>query len=400
MGSHMRRRFHGRPGRALGVVALLAALATTACGTSTAAGGSGAALAENAPITIGVSTVATGPLAINDQVTKGLAAYFTHRNARGGIDGRQVELDIVDSQGTVAGGASSVRQLLGSDPFGVFVLSTAPFTGAQSVLKGAPEVPVFVLANGSVVKSAGLPNAFGMFTDYTTESVVGIATLAEQGRKKLALVYDPTIGEDAARNAPAEAAKHGVEIVEVPVPATTTNFAPVAQTLASSGVDGIVFQVVAQSIVNTMKAVRNAGLDLPAVSYSGQLNQTTLDLGGAAIEGMYFSALFPLVTDPSPAVREFAAEIGKLAPDAATVLGILGWNTGAMIEQAVRDAAAGGELTRRSFMTALRGLGGKQVGVLEKVGWTADVVSSIDAGRTDVFRLYQVRGGRFVAVQR
>jgi hypothetical protein len=51
-------------------------------------------------------------------------------------------------------------------------------------------------------------------------------------------------------------------------------------------------------------------------------------------------------------------------------------------------------------MTALRGLGGKQVGVLEKVGWTADVVSSIDAGRTDVFRLYQVRGGRFVAVQR
>ncbi len=113
---------------------------------------------------------------------------------------------------------------------------------------------------------------------------------------------------------------------------------------------------------------------------------------------MYFSALFPLVTDPSPAVQEFSREITKLAPDAATVLGILGWNTGAMIEQAVKDADADGPLTQESFMTALRGLGGKQVGVLEKVGWTQDVVSSIDAGQTDVFSLYQVRDGRFVKV--
>lgn len=399
MGTDMRSLIHGRSGVAAAALAVVALL-ITACGSSTSGRGAGGALADGAPITIGVSTVATGPLAINNQVTKGLSAYFAFRNANGGIDGRQVELDVVDSQGTVAGGAASVRQLLGSDPFGVFVLSTAPFTGAQSVLKSAPDVPVFVLANGSVVKSSGLPNAFGMFTDYTTESYVGIKTLAGQGRKKIALVYDPTIGEDAARHAPAEAGKYGVEVIEIPLPATTTNFAPVAQSLASAGADGIVFQVVAQSIVGTMKAVRNAGMDLPAVSYSGQLNATTLELGGAAIEGVYFSALFPLVTDPSPAVKEFAGEIGKLAPDAATVLGILGWNTGAMIEQAMKDASAGGELTQKAFMQALRGLGGKQVGVLPKVGWTTDVVSSIDAGNTDVFNLYQVRGGQFVKVDR
>lgn len=392
----MRRLVTARSGLVAGVLAAL--LVTGACGDSTAATGAAGVVPEGAPITIGVSTVATGPLAINDQVTKGLNAYFAYRNANGGIDGRQVELDVVDSGGTVAGGATSVRQLLASDPFGVFVLSTAPFTGAQSVLKNDPETPVFVLANGSLVKAAGLPNTFGMFTDYTTESFVGIKTLADQGRKKLALVYDPTIGEDAAKNAPAEAAKYGVEIVDVPVPATTTNFAPVAQSIAAAGADGIVFQVVAQSIAGTMKAVQNSGLALPAVSYSGQLNATTLELGGSAIEGMYFSALFPLVTDPSPAVQEFDREIARLAPDAATVLGILGWNTGAMIEQAVKDADATGELTQASFMAALRGLGGKSVGVLEKVGWTEDVVSSIDAGRTDVFSLYQVRDGQFVKV--
>ncbi|GAY10993.1 ABC transporter substrate-binding protein [Pseudonocardia sp. N23] len=387
--------------RRSGVVATVLAavvLVTGACGNSTSASGTGEALADGAPLTIGVSTVATGPLAINDQVTKGLGAYFAYRNANGGIDGRKVELNVVDSAGTVAGGTSSVRQLLASKPFGLFVLSTAPFTGAQSVLKTDPTTPVFVLANGSLVKAAGLPNAFGMFTDYTTESFVGIKTLADQGKKKIALVYDPTIGEDAAKKAPAEAAKYGAEIVAVPLPATTTNFAPIAQSIAASGADGIVFQVVAQSIAGTMKALQNAGRSLPAVSYSGQLNATTLELGGAALEGMYFSALFPLVTDPSPAVQEFSREITKLAPDAATVLGILGWNTGAMIEQAVKDADADGPLTQESFMTALRGLGGKQVGVLEKVGWTQDVVSSIDAGQTDVFSLYQVRDGRFVKV--
>jgi branched-chain amino acid transport system substrate-binding protein len=384
-------------------LAVAAAVLTTvsmlaACGSSSSTGAAGGAVKKGEPLTIGVSTVSTGPLAINDQCTQGLKAYFKYRNAQGGIDGHQVKLDVLDSAGTVGGGSTTARTLLASKPFGIFVLSTAPFSGAQSVLKSAPDTPVLVLANGSVVKAAGLPNAFGMFTDYTTESFVGIKQMAALGKKKVALIYDPTIGEDAAKNAPAEAEKDGVELIKIPLPSTTTNYAPIVQKLRSSGAEGIVFQVVAQGIAGTMKAAQKAGLELPAISYSGQLNATTLDLGGDAIEGMYFSGLFPLLTDPSPAVKEFTTQIQKFSPDASTVLGELGWNTGAMIEAAVKDASKDGTVTQKDFMKALRGLGGSKVGVLETVGWNGDNVSSIDAGKTDVFSIYQVRDGQFVKV--
>ncbi|MDL9948957.1 ABC transporter substrate-binding protein [Gordonia sp. ABSL11-1] len=393
----MRTTLRRRAGVALAAVSLAV---VSACGSSTSSIGGEGAYADGAPLTIGISTVATGPLAINNQVTEGLEAYVASKNADGGFDGHEIKLEVVDSQGTVAGGSTSARQLLASDPFGVFVLSTAPFAGSQTVLKNAPDVPVFVLANGSVVKESGLPNAFGMFTDYTTESFVGLETFAEQGKKKIALVYDPTIGEDAAKHFPVEAGKLGVEVVDVPLPATATNFAPIVQKLRSAGADAIVFQVVAQSISGTMRAAQKAGLNLPAMSYSGQLNSTTLGLGGDALEGMYFSALFPLVTDPSPAVQEFATKIAAIEPEAATVLGILGWNTGAMIERAIEDASKKGDLTRDSFMEALRGLGGQQVGVVDRVGWTKDTVSSIDAGNTESFKVYQVQDGQFVEVGR
>lgn len=392
------RRFNRGAGTIVAVLTTLSMV--VACGSSRSGGGSDATVKKGDTINIGVSTVATGPLAINDQATKALSAYFKLRNDQGGIAGHQVKLKSIDSQGTVAGGATAARTLLAAEPFAIFQLSTAPFSGAQAVYKSAPETPVLVLANGSVVKAAGLPNTFGTFTDYTTESFVGIEHLAGLGKKKMALVYDPTIGEDAAKHAPDEAKKHGVEIVKIPVPATTTNYDPIVQKLRSSGAEGIVFQVVAQSIVGTMKAAKRAGLDLPAISYSGQLNQSTLDLGGEAIEGMYFSGLFPLLTDESPAVKEFTTQIKKYAPDAATVLGELGWTTGAIIEAAVKDASKDGDLTQAAFMDALRGLGGQQVGVLETVGWTDSNVNSIDAGKTDVFSMYQVRDGAFVKVDR
>lgn len=384
--------------RTLAATTLLAvALTTTACGDSTSAGGEGAV---GETLTIGVSTPQTGPLAINHEAAEGLQAYFDHRSEQGDIAGHNVKVELVDNQGTVQGGTTSTRSILSSDPFAVTVLTTAGFTGAQSVLKTSPDVPALVLANGAAIQAADLPNAFGLFTDYTTESFAGMDNLTAEGSSKFALVYDPTIGERAVAEAPEYAKSIGGEIVaSISVPATTTNYTPVVQKIKAAGADGIVFQVGPQGLTGTMKAARQSGVDIPAVAHSGMLDASVLELGGEALEDVYFTALFPLVTDTSPEVQEFASEIEKRSPDAATVLGLVGWNAGALIEAALDDAAQEGELTRDSFMDALRGLGGKQVGVLQQVGWTPDDVHSIDAGNPEVFRIYQVQNGAFEAVE-
>jgi branched-chain amino acid transport system substrate-binding protein len=223
--------------------------------------------------------------------------------------------------------------------------------------------------------------------------------LVSLGKKKIALVYDPTIGEQAAKQDADFAKKSGAQIVtEISVPATTTNYTPVVQKVRESGADGIVFQVAAPGLAGTMKAAGQAGLKLPAVSYSGLVDASVLKLGGTALEGVYFTALFPLLTATSPPVQEFSTQIKKYSADADTVLGLLGWNSGAIVEAAMKDSLKKGDLTQKSLMKSLHGLGGQQVGVLKTVGWTASDTHSMDAGNTDVFSIYQVKDGVFVKV--
>jgi branched-chain amino acid transport system substrate-binding protein len=374
------------------------ALAISGCGNSSQSGADDA-IAKGSTLTIGVSTPQTGPLAINHEVAQGLQAYFKSRNATGGVAGHKVEVDFVDNQGTVAGGATALRSIVASDPFAVSIVSTAAFTGAQSALKASAGTPVLVVANGSAIKAADLPNTLGMFTDYTTESFAGIEHLVSLGKKKLALVYDPTIGEQAAVQDSGFAKKVGAELVsKIAVPATTTNYTPVVQKLRDSGADGIVYQIAAPGLAGTAKAAAQAGLRLPSVTYSGLLDSSVLKLGGSSLDGLYFTALFPLLSDTSAPVKEFSRQIKKYAPHAETVLGLIGWNAGILAETAIKDATAKGDLTRASFMAAMRALGGRPIGVLDDLGWSAKDAHSIDAGKTDVFSLYRAKDGEFVKV--
>lgn len=380
---------------ALAATLAATALLASACGSDSQASGRGTAAGST--LTIGVSTPQTGPLAANNEAAQGLEAYFKARNAEGGVDGRTIKVKLVDNQSNVAGGATAMRSILASKPFAVSVLTTAGFTGSQSVLKSVPDVPALVLANGSAIQAAGLPNTFGLFTDYTTESFAGIEKLAGLDKTRLALVFDPTVGEQASEQDPDFAKKLGAEVVsKISVPATTTNYAPIVQKLRASGADAIVFQIGVQGLAGVMKAADQAGLDLPAVAHSGLLDTSTLELGGSALDGVYFTALFPLVTDTSPAVETFTAQMKKYAPNAGTVLGMVGWNAGALVEAALKKADADGDLTQKSFMTSLRGLGGQEVGVLKTIGWSNSDVHSIDAGNPDVFSFYRVSDGQFV----
>lgn len=380
------------------LVSLIAssAMIVSACGDSTGGGEPSA----DSDIVIGVSTPQTGPGAINDQVADGIDAYFKYRNSQGGVDGRDVEVKFVDNQYTGPGGATAVRKILADDPFAVVSLSGAPFAGSISVLKTAPDTPALVLAGGQQIREANLPNAFGLYTDYTTESFAAIEHLVGLGKTKLALVFDPTVNGEAALKTPDFAKEAGAEIVtKVEVPVTTTNFTPIVQKLQDSDIDGIVFQTTVPSFVGTMKAADQAGLDVPVVGLSALLSESVLELGGESLEGAYLTGLFPLLSDPSPAVQQFREQMKKYAPNAENGLGMVGWNAAALMYAGIQDASEDGDLTRDSFMESLRGLGGQQVGLIETLGWSGDNTYSLDGGDPEVFSVYQVTDGEFVKVE-
>ncbi|ALJ22302.1 ABC transporter substrate-binding protein [Microbacterium sp. No. 7] len=382
-----------------------AAAATVVVG-STLAGCSGAA--ENGggeaggTLILGVSTPATGPAAPGAIVADAIQCYFENRNENGGIEGYTVDVRPVDNQSTVTGGANAARQLLGADPFAVTVLTAPGFAGAQSVLAATPDVPVLVLSNGASVKKAAAPNFFGIAPDYETEAAASVSLMVAQGHEKIALVYDTTIAPGAPERSESAAEDAGAELTTViESPAGTTNFVPVIEQLRTSGADAAVLILTMANVAGIMQAADQGQLDMPMITYENSLDPQLISLGGQSVEGLYVTGMMPLLDEESPAVEEFATVMGDCKPESIASLSLFGWNAGAIIEEGIRAAVQdGGEATRESFMEALRGLGGKQIGLVKSLGWSTDSTYSLDAGDTAIFNYYVVKDGAFQRVER
>src|ERR1700760_1168452 len=109
------------------------------------------AVAQNAPLKIGLMTVKTGPLAAGGiHIEEGFAAYLKSRNAK--LGGRSVDLIVADTGGNPAGAKTKAIELVERDkvdlimgPFAAFELlavldylaqnkmPTLAFAGAEDV---------------------------------------------------------------------------------------------------------------------------------------------------------------------------------------------------------------------------------------------------------------------------
>ncbi|KOV68968.1 amino acid ABC transporter substrate-binding protein [Streptomyces sp. AS58] len=89
-----------------------------------------------APLRVGIITSATSPVG-GDAFTgprDGAKAYFDHLNARGGIDGRRVEVRLCDDGGSGVGNNECVRQLIDEDRVVALVATSAlDYAGAPLV---------------------------------------------------------------------------------------------------------------------------------------------------------------------------------------------------------------------------------------------------------------------------
>ncbi|MHB9862804.1 ABC transporter substrate-binding protein [Streptomyces sp. YIM S03343] len=131
--------------------AVLLLLAGTACGsrlperdfgqgTATPAPATGAA----APIPVGIITSTTSPVGGNTFTgpRDGAKAWFDRLNARGGIDGRPVQVRLCDDGGSGIGNNTCVHQLVDEDKVVALVATTSlDYAGAPQVSRaGVPDI--------------------------------------------------------------------------------------------------------------------------------------------------------------------------------------------------------------------------------------------------------------------
>lgn len=185
----------------------MAAAAVTGCSgtqqaasTTTAAAGSSAeteaapsSTATGEPIKVGVSNMVTGPMAAGGlRMKQAITMAFEEINAAGGVlDGRPLEMVLVDDAGTPTGAVNAVNKILGDNVSVSIGPHTSPMASATQEIYRKAGVPFISAATSPALLDAENPYFFRISV---SDGAVGPAmvqfAMEKFSAKKIGALYD------------------------------------------------------------------------------------------------------------------------------------------------------------------------------------------------------------------
>ncbi len=395
----MRRKRVGSHAVAAVVAAGCLAL-TTACGSSSGGGGGtsdgGAAQGVNGKvITIGSNAVLSGPASAYAAISAATQHYFDYLNSQGGVNGYTFKYIQHDNAYSGAQAITVARQLVNSDK--VFAMVTAGSTPDSAVIPLAPslKIPIIALNDGGLFPDHVVPNLYGIEPKFT-QVTEGNARFALQNLHITDLAYayeDDDFGQPGSKALPTYIPANGGKLLaNVGFPAAESNFNPYANKLKASGAKAVLVGAGPTQLAGLQKAAAAIGYKPVWIAMFSGVTPAYLQLAGDAAEGTYFDSFVDSPQDTGPDMKLFDDTLAKY-PDEIGLLGQLGWESGALIAEGVKEATANGAtLTTSAFLDALNGLQGKRIAVWPDVTWSADS----HFGATDEY-IVQVQGKSFVS---
>jgi branched-chain amino acid transport system substrate-binding protein len=376
-----KRRSWVTAGMVLAGTALLASACSSSpgsSGSSTSTGGSTASSSSSgqaagsakgvtsSTITIGLITSETGlAQAAYIGVVASAQARIDAINAAGGIDGRQLKLDVVDDQSTPTGNASAAANLAGADVFGVIDVSSFAFGGAKALQQAGVPVTGGALDAG---EWGTQPNT-NMFSwtdpvDPSYPEYTYLGTLMKDlGATTVGGISftDEPAGSGELNGMVSSSQALGLKkgYVDESLTYGQLNGSAVALSLKQSGTDGLYFPIDAGEIFQLLAAAKQAGVSIKASLLPSGYGQSLLkDASALSLgQGAYFLTSSAPVELQTTATKAFQAALAKYAnytgnpPDVGYYWGWLGADL--MIKGL---QMAGSNPTRTSFMTALHGV--------------------------------------------
>jgi ABC-type branched-subunit amino acid transport system substrate-binding protein len=235
-------------------------------------------------------------------------------NARGGIAGRPVKLVFCNEGNTPNAASACARKLVSAGVIAeTGALSLTAEAQISAILKaaGIPQVSDHALGALGFITT---PNEYSGF--WTTSSFVqgGLPKFcAERGSKNVALPYlDLPVSKAVLPFERAGAKAAGAKVViEVPVPLTTTDFAPIAQKLIGAHADCIVNTLLNAQTVSLMKAMQTLGSKPTLSISSGALTPADYKTLGSMSQQIVVGSPFPVPTDTAefPVFKQFQSDM-------------------------------------------------------------------------------------------
>ncbi|HTY16502.1 MAG TPA: ABC transporter substrate-binding protein [Myxococcota bacterium] len=313
-----------RAARRAGGIALVAS-ALWACGP----GQSGGAGAAKDPIRVGHFASLTGDTATFGQSTdRGIRMAFEEVNAKGGVLGRPIELITEDDRSVTEEARSAAQKLIQRDE----VVALLGEVASSRSLAAAPEaqragVPMISPASTNPrVTEVGDDIFRTCFIDPFQGAVMARFAFDDLKARRVAVLFDfkQDYSVGLAEFFRKTFQQLGGEIVaDERYTSGDIEFRAQLTTIRGASPDAIFVPGYYTEVGLIAKQARELGLNVPLLGGDGWDSEKTIEIGGSAVEGDYFSTHYAADSD-DPHVRDFVrryqAKNGQV-PDAMAALG-------------------------------------------------------------------------------
>ena len=342
------------------------------------------------------STALTGPLSdLGVALNLGAKVYFSALNAKGGVNGRAIELNAVDDAYEVPRAMANVKGFIENrNCFAIFNCFGTPMIEAMLPQVIASGIPFFAPLTGALLAHPkNTRNVFNIRASYADETESLVQHLATVGIKRIAIVHqNNTFGKDIASTASKFIASQKLtETAITTVENNSSDAAAAAAKIAASQPEAVIMGLAGTPTVEFVKAIRKERKGLPLYALSVMGAAATMKAMGTDATGITVSQVMPLPTNNVlPLVREFQlawkAAGMTLAP---SHLALEGYVNAKVFSEALRRA--GRNPTQAGFIDSVWGMKNYDVG-----GYEVSFTDSSKSASRFVELNMVARDGRFI----
>ncbi len=311
---------------------------------------------EGNTIVLGQTAAQSGPQAPIGASKWGLEAFIGWVNARGGVNGKKLQLISYDDGYQPSQTTALDKKLVYDDRVFAIVGSIgSPTTAAVYKSLNEAGVPLVSMGSGSpIFYEPGLKYVFPAWPIYTTDGkTMGAYVKKHFAGQPTAVIYqDDGFGKPILAGIKSELGKVDLEIPYVP---SQVDFSSAAIKLKSAGVKVVMLATIATSgaqILNQMASLDYHPariLTSSACGYGGIF--TTIP----SLEGAYCTAFLPPPGSSDPRSRAFVDAMGKYASGhAPDIYAAWGWLAGQVAYAGLEHIK--GPVTREAFVAQLESL--------------------------------------------
>lgn len=323
----------------------------------------------NDTIVIGQSAAMSGPAAqLGQQMNLGAKLYFNAINAAGGINGRKIELKVLDDFYEPDAAARNTKTLVDDTKvFALFGYVGTPTSLAALKIANPAGVPFFAPYSGAMaLREPFARNVFHVRASYNDETASIVQQIHTTGLKRIAVLYNDDAygkaGLEGVQRALKLPAGQGVSLVaQASMVRNTTDVKGAIGTVLAQKPDAIVVISAYQTVAALVKYAQDQGFGGQFYNVSFVGTKALANTLGKAGGGVIISQVMPYpYSGASPLVRDYQK---LLKSDGITEFdygSMEGYVAARVFVEGLKRA--GSDLTREKLISALESMGNYDLG--------------------------------------